>query len=237
MTNDPIVRRAGRVGGELFVIVVGVLLALWAENWREERAERGRTATYLEELTAEVSATMAGLNESIRLDSLLVLRTGAAADLLRTARSGESDELARPLPFLQLTTFTPTMPTLGQLVGSTDLRLVDPPQLRRALRSTAAEQERNAQLLPRSLERLVALHGDLVTSAERAWWALGRQERGASPVTQLALQELAGDPDFTATLVKLQGLAGLRLVRKNALRTELEMLSALLPAVPTDIHP
>lgn len=56
--------------GELSLIVVGVLIALAANSWWEERGERHRERAYLQQLLSDVRETEVRLNGSIRVDSL-----------------------------------------------------------------------------------------------------------------------------------------------------------------------
>jgi hypothetical protein len=44
-----------RVGGEFFLIVIGVLTALGLEGWREDRAERATAAAYLQQLSLDLA--------------------------------------------------------------------------------------------------------------------------------------------------------------------------------------
>ena len=64
--------------GELLVIVTGVLLALWVENWRESVADRGLEREYVARLAEDL------LQDSAAFDDMLghVPRTNRAARLL-----------------------------------------------------------------------------------------------------------------------------------------------------------
>ena len=65
-----------RLGGELVVIVVGVLIALWADGWVAEQSARRVEATRVEALRANLTETIARL-------ALARLEADEAGDALR----------------------------------------------------------------------------------------------------------------------------------------------------------
>lgn len=44
--------------GEIFLVVIGILIALQVNNWNEERKERNREAAYLERLTENITSDL-----------------------------------------------------------------------------------------------------------------------------------------------------------------------------------
>ena len=86
-------RRALRVFGELLVIMTGVLLALWAEGWRESVAEAERAAGYLRSLEPELAETAGMIQGMIEHDSLGLASADAFVVALRAERPISQDSL------------------------------------------------------------------------------------------------------------------------------------------------
>lgn len=57
-------RPVGRIGAELLVIILGVLVALTADAWRQSREERQAEANHLEALRDDIEASMTLLQSS-----------------------------------------------------------------------------------------------------------------------------------------------------------------------------
>jgi hypothetical protein len=55
-----------RLFGELAIIVVGVLLALWIEDWRQTRIDRQSEADYLDRLVIDIAADIERIDGLIR---------------------------------------------------------------------------------------------------------------------------------------------------------------------------
>jgi hypothetical protein len=126
-----------RVVAEVSIIVVGVLIALAAEGWREAASDRALTRTYL-----------AGLSADLRLDSADYVRflkpnylpaQAVAADSLIVIL-GDSTVVVAPattLRFLRellyLLSATKSRATFDDMVSSGRLGLIDDPNLRGSL--------------------------------------------------------------------------------------------------------
>lgn len=54
--DPPSARTLARVGGELLIIVVGVLIALAVDQWNQARAERAREGAYLDAILVDLRA-------------------------------------------------------------------------------------------------------------------------------------------------------------------------------------
>jgi hypothetical protein len=138
---------AARLVGELVIIVLGVLIALWADGWVQERAEREVEASRIVALGDNVSATRARLAEA-RSEA-----EGAAEALRQIALWEVVPELDRETERVLLEgllfgpSFTPEINVYIDLKSSGDLALLRSAELRQALArmDAALEQLRLAQ--------------------------------------------------------------------------------------------
>ncbi|HUP87744.1 MAG TPA: DUF6090 family protein, partial [Longimicrobiales bacterium] len=120
---------------ELVIVMFGVLLALWVNNWNERRKDARLEATYLERLAADVQLDTTMRNSMIRLsdskasdldtlDVLLRLPSGEMFDTLKFLRAiagGSRQAFANP-PVART--------TFSELENTGGLRLIADPQLR-----------------------------------------------------------------------------------------------------------
>ena len=128
--------RARRAGGELILIVAGVLLALSADRWIIGLDEAQRRAAYLQGLAEDLRADSVVLEEAVRGAEE---RLSLARQLL-SVRQGDSLVVDDPADFVgrveRLGWFLPlqfSRPTWSDLQATGGLRLIDDVSLRRAL--------------------------------------------------------------------------------------------------------
>ena len=86
MSEQATSSRWRRAIGELLVIVLGVLIALWAENWRESLQERALERTYLERLVGDLRRDTAAISEMM---AITVERARHAQVVLSAISTGE----------------------------------------------------------------------------------------------------------------------------------------------------
>jgi hypothetical protein len=131
--------------GELFIVVAGVMIALSAEGWLTERQERIDEIELLEAIKEDILETTVRSDQNLarvnlRLESLRLLNEDS------TAAAGLDDEsLADVLePALwENGALSVQMSAYDEIKSSGRLRLIDDPQLRRAL----SELDRHLQRL------------------------------------------------------------------------------------------
>lgn len=122
-----------RSAGELVVIIAGVLIALWADGMRQDRADRAAEVEHLESLHVDFETSL------VDLDSVLTEHTDQVAALERLLAghlSGESsDSLGRWVyrGVWMIVQWSPQLSTLRDLQASGDLRVVKDTELRRGL--------------------------------------------------------------------------------------------------------
>jgi hypothetical protein len=119
-----------RLIAELAVIVAGVLIALAANSWWEQRQERRRAEEYLEQLLVDFRATERQLQAAIAGDTKKFESASLVIDRAYRGRFAPTDSLEVPTGYFQ---FRPLTGTLTALVEGGDLRLLDSDSLRYAL--------------------------------------------------------------------------------------------------------
>jgi len=138
------------------VIIAGVLIALWADGMRQDRADRAAEFEHLESLHVDFETSL------VELDSVLTEHADQVAALERLLAgnlSGEPSDSMRRWVYQgvwMIVQWSPQLSTLRDLQASGDLRVVKDTELRRGL----AE-----------LDRILGLgayeHADLTTTQQR----------------------------------------------------------------------
>ncbi len=158
-------RRALRVFGELFVIMTGVLLALWAEGWRESVAEAERAAGYLSRLEPELEQTAGMIQEMIEWDSIGLASADAFVVALRAERPISQDSLGSVYR-LMMHNGRPTLPTLTAMLETGDLGLIQSDTIQAELRAVAEILDITRTVLDVTAETGWAVAGDMYAVVE-----------------------------------------------------------------------
>jgi len=138
--------------GEVLLIVIGILAALWIDTWNQERQEMKREQFYLSGLKAEFQVSLA------KLDTLIAVNRGSyrtAEELLRRIPEAESAEQEAEISRMLIQAlsyelaYNPNNSLLGELISSGRLETLSDSRLRHHLTSWASfvesvhRQERN----------------------------------------------------------------------------------------------
>ncbi len=231
-------RRALRVFGELLVIMSGVLLALWAEGWRESVVEAERAAGYLRRLEPELAETAGLIQEMIEHDSIGLGSTGAFVIALRAERPISQDSL-RSVYRLMMHNGRPTLPTLTAMLETGDLGLIQSDTLRADLSAVAQALSRTRIVLEATGEAGWAVAGEMYAVVEPLWResTLRRSDDSGDP--GISILDLVHSTDFvllqsdprTASSMSHFGLAlWERLERLRSLAQRIEGLRSTLAA-------
>ncbi len=117
--------------GNLVVIVAGVLIALSAEAWWQDREERDRELSYLLALQADMAEAGPVLARSIQADSANAVANQVWARTLRSGPpAGESDSAGPRGPTLTFQEASVPTGTLNALLETGDIRLIQSALLR-----------------------------------------------------------------------------------------------------------
>lgn len=143
MSNEAVVRPkptgralyAVRLAGEFVVIVVGVLVALAVDEWREGRVERARETGYYRALAADLERDL----EEYDFALAMTARSHAAADqVLAVVRGEDPDEVVGPLVLAVRWASWVNYPawssgTIEELMASGSIRLIRDRDLKSAM--------------------------------------------------------------------------------------------------------
>ncbi len=117
--------------GNLVVIVAGVLIALSAEAWWQDREEKDRELSYLLALQADMAEAGPVLARSIQADSANAVANQVLARTLRSGPpAGESDSAGPRGPTLTFQEASVPTGTLNALLETGDIRLIQSALLR-----------------------------------------------------------------------------------------------------------
>jgi hypothetical protein len=116
-----------RLIAELAVIVAGVLIALAADSWWEQRQERQRAEEYLQQLLNDFRQTERQLQNAIGGDTRKFESASRVIDRANRGQFPPADSLELPTGY---DFFHPPTGTLTALMQNGDLRLLDSDTLR-----------------------------------------------------------------------------------------------------------
>lgn len=231
-------RRVLRVFGELLVIMTGVLLALWAEGWRESVVKAERAAGYLSRLEPELAETAGMIQGMIEYDSVGLASAHAFVVALRAERPISQDSL-RSVYRLMMHNGRPTLPTLTAMLETGDLGLIRSDTLRAELSAVAQAISRTRVVLEATGEAGWAVAGEMYAVVEPLWResTLRRSDDSSDP--GLSILSLVYGTDFVllqsdpraASSMSHFGLALVdRLERLRSLAQRIEGLRSTLAA-------
>jgi len=130
---------AGRLAAEFAIVVLGVTIALWADGWVADRADRAHELARLEALQINISSTLDALSADLRgtKGAIDALRKIAAPGRIEMSRENWQGTLRYGLLFGS--EFVPEMNVYDDLKSSGELALLTNANLRQYLAKMDAE--------------------------------------------------------------------------------------------------
>ena len=199
-----------RIIAEFFVIFLGVTLSLAADDWLQNREDRGIERVLLQELTADLQADSLGLSD---MQDRMRDWDEAAVWLWRfgevTSTSADAG-LEQALRLLTITNYQPVASAYTSLKDGGQLSLVTDPKLRRQIieyyevdQAYILQLEARVKEYNDDLTLAVRPHiGFTVAEGSNSFWPLG-------PVTiKTSWRELISDHDVKWTIEYLGTWAG-----------------------------
>ncbi len=211
-------RRAWIVmGGELVIVVVGVLIALAADSWREGRQDRARALSYVQALESELITARAELLDAVRETEAMADSAASFYRGLRPLADGPDERGLGGLYWPEL----PVVPTatIDALLLSGDINLLPDA----GARSVLINERSAIEMQVATLERLYEVASFNIPRFLLAIAVL-REEGGLAPGAAVPFALARGSPDIEAALELHRGMTRNRL---NALRRILESMDAL----------
>jgi len=134
--------------GELVLIVLGILLALYVDNWNDNRLEKKREQFYLTELHAEFEGSRIKLENLIRANRETYKRAGEVANVMAVGGKGLNEIEFSGLLFHSFSdemTYNPNNSVLQELLNSGRLEYLSDPNLRGHLTTWSSRLEQIRQ--------------------------------------------------------------------------------------------
>lgn len=169
--------------GEILLIVVGILVALWIDNWNEDRQKARREQFYLQGLRTEFQASLIQLDTLISVNQKSFRLGREALGLIPAAESRAQEvEVSRKLitALYYEITYNPSTSVLSEILGSGRLETLTNPELRQDLTSWGAFleslewQENNLEGIRKKVIDLIAgSEGSILTILDDSGMAQG----------------------------------------------------------------
>ena len=134
--------------GELLLIVMGILLALYVDNWNDHRLENKREQFYLTELRAEFEASRIKLENLIEANRQTYYKASEIANVMIQGGEGLSELEFSGLLFHSFSdeiTYNPNNSVLQELLNSGRLEYLSNPALRGHLTTWSSRLEQIRQ--------------------------------------------------------------------------------------------
>ena len=213
---------------EFGIIVAGVLCALGAQAWWEQREERGREGDYLRQILADTRENERRLDAAIARDSLGSRAAARIVDALTTPGAPLApDSMVRWMGQAgQSTDFRAVAGNYRALLGTGDLRLVRNDTLRALLASYASSLDAEADRQRQFREIMTTSTGPMA----RAMPFMRRIFVGGVRLEEDELRRLRGDPEVVAILFTIQAAGANRVNGMRTLRGETRHLLGALEA-------
>lgn len=211
---------------EFAVVVLGVLAALAAQAWWEDRQEQQREAAYLHQLVADIRENNQRLDEAIATDSAAYQSITLAVRALHAPRPlPPGDSLAEWIARGgRASGFQPVTGTYRALLATGDLRLIGSDSLRAGLMSYFETLDHEAQ-------RAYQLRGitfDVIEHMVRALPFTRGIFIGEMNTAGFDFERLRTDPEAWVALLKMQAVSRNRVDNLRSARDHtVELLDAL----------
>lgn len=129
--------------GEIFMVMVGILLALQVNNWNTDRADRVKEVKYLHGLQADLRIDLVNLKvfmEDKDIKASSALRLLRMADPMSAPEIQFADSVLNRL--FTWNTFNPSTKTLDELIGSGNLSLLQDDSIKKVMLDVEQRNER-----------------------------------------------------------------------------------------------
>lgn len=219
--------------GEFFVVVLGVLVALWVDEIKEARVDAGLEVEYLHSLLIDLDADLAQFDSA---DAWSRRQEAAAATVLSLYDGTPTTKSAAELVAAVETAgwqFFPsiTRNTIDDLKSTGNLRLIKDPTLRRAIASYYATLDNslipNANMRDRMWDQYDAHVSEVLKPRVRLGVLQGPGSFGQG-ITSEAITA-APPPDRTELIAALRAYPPLRIAAREVLYGSIAVRASVVP--------
>lgn len=218
--------RIGQALTELVVIVVGILLALWADSWWADRETARQEQVYLQGLRSEFVTLLGDIDEqATNFNSWLDDLTRLADPALRSTATRESLDLWIGRGLFQVDDFDPRHAVLEDLRSTGQIALLASDQLRQQL----ATHVRQLAELEEIQEEVRGVQFDRVDPFLVAYADVGQAGRAMGVQMSVPFDDWDAQPLLNAP--ELQNLANLKIMTLSFLIEEMAALRSSAEAI------
>ncbi|MFC3416164.1 DUF6090 family protein [Algoriphagus hitonicola] len=145
LLQDRVTRYLVYAIGEIFLVVIGILIALQVNNWNEDRKTKAAEQKLLASLLEEFDSNAVILDQTMELNEQIITNSTQIGDFTGPS-IGDFDELA--LSNLMVGTFkfesrfVPNQGTIEETINTGKLSILSNPELRKAITNWKSDLER-----------------------------------------------------------------------------------------------
>jgi hypothetical protein len=228
--------------GEFFIVVLGVLVALWVDNWNNDRKDRVLEREYVSSLIADLELDDASIRDAMQFAEFVADRSRSVLMSVDSRRvTGSPEDFIRSVnltAYLRLPTYSRT--TINDLMSTGNLRLLQSKKIRDSIAAYYSTIEHNTQWndsareIQTQMTRITAAildvrHREYIDSQNNAGapWAPGTMDVSPADAEEV-LEALIEHPDAKGLISYMIREQGASYGRLSRIRNELERLSAAL---------
>lgn len=160
LAENKITRYLTYAVGEIFLIVIGILIALAINNWNQRRIIRDKEQFYLAGLQTEFERSRIKLDTLIEVNRMNYQESRKIADLADSSKLQDETELSKLLynSFSFEIAYSPNNSLLNEIMNSGGLKNISNPELRKHLTSWESRIQsihRQEQTLREQRDRII----------------------------------------------------------------------------------
>lgn len=201
--------------GEIFLVVIGILIALQINNWNDDQKAISQEAIYLQDLKRDLETDIITLDERIEGNNLRLQNIDSIIYYIRSKESVSEIERQRFISFHEILTsesyFLPETSTINQIESASSGKLIR----NKDLRDLIFRYYSNSERLEKNSEVSLQLYQHHIITENIAKPVIIKKEAFAlifgDPLglDSLNIANLAGNEDYLMALVaKRQGTLG-----------------------------
>lgn len=207
--------------GEIFLVVIGILIALQVNNLNNGRLAKIEEERIIEDLSTEILLAMKS-REEIRLEysTTITLIAQALDKIYSNLPASLTDEECKSIVFSHIIRWDPhTISTLEEIVATGKISLLTDIELRNLLVEFRNLSIRNRERLNQTIFEANVLVDDYPIELKRTWSLEIQDSEFACDINKIRTND--------ALLAKLQSNRGRMTSPRSSARRELEMLQAI----------
>ncbi len=157
--------------GEIFLVVIGILIALQVNNWNEQRLDKMKEISYLSGVKQDLESSLSELDRVIKKSSNVKNITTALLDIKPEKGINIPEEILDSMMFYAegYTIFQPAKGTMQDLISSGNLNLLSNPSIRTKIATWEASFQmvvEREQLGKSEVQHLIDLHREVARKYE-----------------------------------------------------------------------